>query len=221
MRKFIVAMMCLGMFVAVADAGSTLHLYFSTTGPGAGMPPEWAAQENPVLPAAGGTAYLWANVLAGDLWNGVSLENHGALATGGEMYNATFPGGYGQRWQSPPASDLDPADDQYIFGFAVQAPAFGLGHVLEGEGSYRVGQHYLIATYDFDGSAPVFLAPGFGGISLSGAGPGENDVYIGFGDGPIPDNAIGVETDVADLTFIPEPASMLLLGLAGLLLRRR
>ena len=224
MRKFIAAMMCFGLVATVATAGD-LQLYFSTTGAGDVVPPEYAAQENPVLPAGPGTAYLWAFVNAGDLWNGLSLENHGAAATGGEMINGPFLGTQ-LRWEPSPASDLDPAGDNYIFGFSVQQN--GLGSALEGYDAtwlYYIagtgGGHYLVAVYDFDGSADVYLAPGEGGISLSGSNPGDSDIYLGFGDAPVPDNAMGQTSDVADLTFIPEPASMLLLALAGLVLRRR
>ncbi|MFH1746490.1 MAG: PEP-CTERM sorting domain-containing protein [Planctomycetota bacterium] len=228
MRKFIAAMMCLGLVASVASAGQ-LQLYFSTTGAGDVVPPEYAAQINPELPMGGGTAYLWAFVNTGNIWNGLALESHGALATAGEMYNDALPILGGIRWEPAPASDLDPVGDNYIFGFSVTR--MGLGSSMEAVADANFGWdkyipgtgggHYLVAEYTYDGSAPVFLAPGLGGISLSGSNPGANDVYFGFGDAPVPDNAVGQMSDIADLTFIPEPASLLLLGLAGLVLRRR
>ena len=230
MRNVLAVVLCLGLFAAVANAqGSVLHLYFSETGAGDVIPPEWAAQTVPVLPPGPGSAYLWAFVITDDLWNGLALENHGSNATGGQMYNDPIPVLGNIRWEPPPGSDLDPTPDNYIFGFSVQQ--MGLGDSNEATGDayfgwdYFVpgtgGGHYLVAEYDFDGSADVFLAPGAGGISLSGAGPGDNSVYMGFGDGPVADNAVGETTELADLIFIPEPASMLLLGLVGLFLRRR
>ena len=238
MRKFTVALMCLGMFAAVAHAqgGSDLELYFSTTGAGDVVPPEYAAYENPTISA--GTFYLWAFVLTDDLWNGLALENQGALAIGGQMYNDPIPVLGNIRWEPAPASDLDPTDDQYIFGFSVQQ--MGLGSATEATGDayfgwdYFIpgtnhagteGGHYLVAEYQFDSLDEVFLAPGIGGISLSGSGPGENDVYFGFNadgtdrDAPVADNAVGIPSAVADI--VPEPASLLLLALAGLALRRR
>ena len=226
MRKFIAAMMCFGLVATVASAGE-LQLYFSTTGAGDVVPPEYAAQVNLELPEAGGSAYLWAFVNEGNIWNGLALESHGATATAGQMFNELFLGN--MRWEPAPASDLDPVGDNYIFGFGVQTA--GLGHAQEALADslnmwdYYVpgtgGGHYLVAEYTYDGSAPVFLAPGLGGISLSGSNPGDNDIYFGFGDAPVADNDVGQESAVADLTFIPEPASLLLLGLAGLVLRRR
>ena len=240
MRNIVAVGLCLGLFATVANAqGSDLELYFSAaTGAGDVIPPEYAAYENPVLPAAGGTAYLWAFVLEGDRWNGVALQNHGPDATGGLMYNDAFIGNL--RWEPPPGSDLDPVGDNYIFGYGVETS--GLGHAGEAiaddlglwdfyipgtNHTGAAGGHYLIAEYTWAGGDPVFLAPGIGGISLSGADPGANLVYFGFNadgtdrDAPVVDNDVGTESPVADLTFIPEPASLLLLGLAGLLLRRR
>lgn len=253
MRNILAVVLCLGLFATAANAqDSMLHLYFSTTGPGSVVPPEYADEVNPVVQCDGTcpecdpcVLYLWAYVETGDLWNGLALRNLGFCedgspcgdAIGGELYNGTFPGGYGQRWEMP-ESDLDPVGDNYIFGFAVQAPAFGLGHVLEGAGDYHIGQHYLVAQYEFncgeccnidedgDGYAccSIFLGPGLGGISRSGSDPGDCDVYFGWGDAPLPDNANTAHSELPDAyccCYIPEPASMLLLGLAGLFLRRR
>ena len=51
----------------------------------------------------------------------------------------------------------------------------------------------------------------------------QGSIFFGFGDAPLLDNAVGQISDVPDFicNCIPEPASMLLIGLAGLFLRRR
>ena len=90
--------------------------------------------------------------------------------------------------------------------------------------------HTLLGEIDFAcfgnqaaTDCPVFFASGGGGITKVG-GTTREHVYFGFGDGWIYNNsAQGVASSLPDLytECLPEPTSIMLLGLAGFLLRRR
>ena len=222
MRNVIAAVVCLVLVAGVASAND-IHLYFSTQGDNSAVPAEFTTGVNPGPVAAGDLIYLWANIdPAGDIWNGLSLDlTVGNAVVSSPAYN---PGsGPNTRWN--PGSDLEFGGDNHMFGVSVTE--LGLGNVLEPmiAPGYNVGTHWLIAEVQFDAlNGNEFLAVGAEGIARMGGGPGLDDVYFGFDlagapDGPIPNNAFGQTSVYPDI--IPEPASLLLLGLAGLALRRR
>lgn len=226
MSKIVVGMGCVGLLAGLGfaqDAGTytnDLHLYFSYQSDNSKIPPEYVAGVNPIY--TGDPVYLWAHVGPGDIWNGLSLDlTVNDAVSPSPLYNPGTPPHI--RWNY--GSDLDFGGDNHVFGVAVTE--WGLGNPFEPltAPEYSIGMHWRVGEVSFDEFGGVeYLAVGAEGIARMGGGPGLDDVYFGFDaagapDGPIPNNAFG-QTSV-DPDIIPEPASLLLLGLAGLALRRR
>ena len=223
MRNIVAAIVCLVLVAGVASANN-IHLYFSYQGDNSVVPAEFTGGANPVY-QPGVPVYLWANLEAGDIWNGMSLDLFGTNAVvPSPLYNpGTTPN---TRWN--PGSDLEFGGDNHAFGVSVTE--LGLGNSLEPliAPGYNIDTHWLLGEVVFDaaGGVGTFLEIGDQGIARSGGGPGLDDVYFGFTepapgqpDGPIPNNGFGQISTYPDI--IPEPASLLLIGLAGLALRRR
>ena len=220
MRKVLVAIVCLGLFAAVANANDLL-LYFSNQGDNSMVPDEFTNAVNPTY--AGAPIYLWAFLGDVDEWNGLALDvTANAALDVSVQYNPSSI--LGSRWNAN--SDLDFVGDDHTFAVAVTE--WGLGSPIEPimNPEYSIGRHYMVGELNLGAPDFVeeFLAVGTGGIARRGGNVEEDDIYMGFcdmglWDGPLRGDDIGATTRFADI--IPEPASLLLLGLAGLALRRR
>ena len=220
MRKVLVAIVCLGLFAAVANANDLL-LYFSNQGDNSMVPDEFTNAVNPTY--AGAPIYLWAFLGDVDEWNGLALDvTANAALDVSVQYNPSSI--LGSRWNAN--SDLDFVGDDHTFAVAVTE--WGLGSPIEPimNPEYSIGRHYMVGELNLGAPDFVeeFLAVGTGGIARRGGDPNDDGIYIGFDDmgawdGPVRGDDIGATTRFADI--VPEPASLLLLGLAGLALRRR
>ena len=225
MRKIIVGVGCVGLLVGLGfaqDAGTwshNLHLYFSYQSDNSKIPPEYTAGVNPVY--SGDPIYLWAHVDPGERWNGLSLDlTVNDAVSPSPLYNPGTPPH--TRWNL--GSDLDFGGDNHVFGVAVTE--WGLGNPFEPltAPEYSIGTHWRVGEVDFAGTGGgEFLAVGNEGI-WSPRDPHTDYVYFGFTpagdpDGPLPGNGFGQVSQYPDI--IPEPGGLLLVGLAGLSLRRR
>lgn len=153
---------------------------------------------------------------------------------------------YWARWNN--GGDVNPVGDNFVNLVGVPVdPVSGLGkNFTPGdppEGDYlTVGapngpgttRHFLIGEIQFGSVGDVYVQVGTGFIIKAGtSNPPTDDIYFGFGAGATEHivkadgvtlaygSDVGAATATADLFVVPEPASLLLIGLAGFALRRR
>ena len=218
MKKAIIALACLGLLAGVANANEIrLYLSESDTAPDMTVTPTIMADAAPV------TLYLWADVTPGDKWIGISLnvdiDGAGpALIDDSIIYDRMVMGVL-PSWN--PGSDFDFAPDNYAAVAAVTEQ--GLGGVLDVpdfEDSYIIGELTLDCLEE--GATDLYLTVGASGVARQGALPGEDTIYFGWGDAGVASNEVGVRTALPEaIVCVPEPASLILLSLVGLVLRRR
>ena len=215
MRKLIVAVACLGLFAAVTNAAN-IEFYFSLQGDVSGAPAEYAAQETLTVDP-GTPVYLWAQIDPGNVWNSINIQftdGVASVAPAVTEYQADFSGVL-FRWEDGSVDAL--TDEFYCVGVTTAGAGSALGD------SFSVGDQWLLGEVVFEGAGEIFMANGEGGTTLTG-GTTEELIYFGFGDDPVLNGALGnpgAMSDLPDLIITPEPASLVLLALAGLVLRRR
>lgn len=204
---------------------------------------------NPVVdPGVSGLLYLMADLNAVDVWTGFSIDinvvgGDGSI-TSSKVYqsSAGIPNGaFHTRWQY--SGDVAPADgiaDNPLLGKSDGVGGIGMaGSAITTNGIAASQLTSLVVTAGAVGgslgggtlvlgainvagtSGNIFMSVGQGGISRQGGDPANDQVFFGTGDASISVAAFGQASALADATIVPEPASFLLLGLAGLFLRRR
>ncbi len=227
------AVLCLlGAVAAAPAAGETGRLFFDLAGNGGnqhGPHPGGLALENPVLPPGGGRLYIYwefgrpsgagQNVLG--LNYRVTVD--GGIVTEAMHYNPTSLFSV-PRWQPVPGNPapnpaVNPNAPSQRFT-AVNISAFGLrndtAHIKNDPGYDPQTNTTLLGYVDVAGpsTASVWITVDTLGIAIQGGSPSD-DIYMGFGDGPVPaGGSPGRRTDLPEATIVPEPAALLLM-LAG------
>jgi hypothetical protein len=242
MRKVLTIVACLGMMAVVANAND-LHIYLGTPVDTAAFVADDGGLVHPVVtdPVGEVTYGVWAEVgvdwTSGvvDVWNGIAVDY---MATGGvtvvdslmnnDDHNPS-PLQTAYRWED--SSDFGGTDGFFL----VAVTRFGLGGLLPADVGGTPPDMYAYTpeigvsgikywlgniTLACDAPGDLYFGVGSGGIARQGGDVDTDLVYFGSADGMRGD-AFGEFASAPMLTCIPEPASLLLLGLAGLVLRRR
>lgn len=195
-------------------------------------PSELGSQSNASLPQGGGRLHLWGTGDQGDpdpnVWNGIGVRiqiagGAGVSITGGGGLNVTSPTTL-RRWET--GSDFNPVGDSRYNFIAVTRAGLNLPALDDGwdNGSNAVYLGYIDLSANTGATnAEVRLVVDNAGISRQGGNVNEDLIFFGFGDPGLRGDAFGQASRDADAIVapIPEPASMLLVGLAALALRRR
>ena len=234
MRTLIVHLVCLGLLATLAQAQPVIEFYFSKMSCAEAdpysyaLPPEYGSPDL-VWPSPGEMVYLWCRTPYGTPWDNIAIDFTPPDVTGGWMHDEVpvISGkGTTDRWEN--GSDFDPTDEDINL---IRGTAVGIG--ANWNDAYSIPEpgwdmvHYCLGSLCADYTETLaWMSVGSGLITRSGYDTSE--VYFGFDEFGNPELAgsgfvSGTTSTRADVwLYAPaEPASLVLLVIAGLALRRR
>jgi hypothetical protein len=193
---------------------------------------------NPEVAPGGGRLYLYwqfgrpgpspsQNVLG--LNYNVTIDD-GSITQAMNYQHPDIGGFLGPRWQPvmgnpAPNPAVNPGGNTQRFT-AININAFGLRNdaaAVALDTQYDTESNSTILGYvdvAAPGFATVWITVDVLGIAIQGGGP-LDEIYLGFGDDPVHAGAHGMRSEIPEATIVPEPATLMLLACAGLVLRRR
>ena len=240
MKRLLCVLSGVAMLVGPALAqDSAFRLYLSEQGvegntPLGGITP---MQDNPrIIDPAGGThrLYVWGQVIGAETPQQYISVGYNVVGTGGVAVTDASTWNYSNilyRWTVTNVGQLGGGSLQNVRLAAAPVGFFG---VADNAGPGNFDQQYDPATtssvlgwIEVQGLGEVFLQIGAVGIirtnTIGNPGVTWDDVYLGFGDenAGLLGNSFDISSPIAEAKIVPEPAGLLLLGLAGLAIRRR
>lgn len=232
---------------AITNPAHVMNAAASAPGTGLNLnvPSEKGTATNPCYELAPGQTsaiarfHLWAKAEQGadndgdgvpdtNKWNGIALGisiGGGGVLSDWVSLNTTP--ATRRRWQTN--SDFDGRTTSgsninlvAVTTFGAQGPALDDGWD-SGDGFFEGNGDVYLGYVEVTGGAgtEVRLTVGTAGITREGGSPAADDVNFGWGDPSVRGNQFGTASVDADACIVPEPASLVLLGLGALALRRR
>ena len=217
---------CTALLACTSHAAPILEFYFSRQPGSVHTEPSEYGDPDLLEVEMGEIVYLWVHTPLGATdWRGIAVD-FTPDAICGEMELWADPGNI-PRWES--GSDFDPTDED-INLLRVWGPV-GIGQSgtetddqFSAPSSQAGWWHYCLGSICWFNTSPKWMSVGSGLIVRDGYVT--SDVYFGFDETGAPEYAgsgvvAGTTSLRPDIWKVPEPASLLPLGMAALLLRRR
>ena len=228
-----------GLFV-VGSANGQIRIFFDFEGVGeqedrGAVDP--LSYDNPVVNGTAGPVrlYIYGEFLSENaLWLALNFDITAvgdAMLSNPTMYNHRTE--HGLRWSARGSALNSPTNASFRSAW-IGNPSKAAGGIWNWPGAEIDDPRHFRRDWDSGPDADGTTLLGYvdvegndGSLWMTTESPGffrlgggsQDPVYFGYGDGPVPPG--GGRTAIAEATVVPEPAGLMLLGLAALVMRRR